>query len=1644
MRTRFFLVVLLASLFFLPTMALASMAAKGGPKPDSLGTTEPVNLANGNLFVPATDVRIPGRGPGLELTRTFNSQVITHFPHGWNTGLGSWVVENGEASGEGGQNWHPKTWGDFELTVKMKTIAQDPEGQPPDLEFYTGWIHFRFQDYNNHYQLLMKTTGAVELVKYYVENGQVERQFWRQQTSFSPFNWNTFTLRMAGGQIVILVNGTTVFNILDPDPLPAGRIGLEAHRSHAHWDDFTLTDLSTGMSHTHIFDDIPNQEGIFGYGWTSNLEMQILEDMPEDSMTMVIREDGREDHFMRNADGSYTAPLGIHDQLSKDAGGYTLRRKDGFTWKFDLQGRLTSVADRNDNVTAISQDTAGRPVTVTDPSGRTLTFTYGANGKVSQMTDPAGRQWLYTYDPANHLTRVTDPLGLTEQYAYDPVTHNMVRLTDKSGAAFQYTYTIDDRVKTQTDPEGKVTAFIWQVPYAGLGGTATTLVTNSLGETWSYRFKLEDEVRPEVHDQIHVITDPYGNTEGFAWDVDKNRIGKTDESDRSVFWEYDAGGNPTKIIQFVPPAGSGKSNVSILQYEPAFNQITALYDPNEHETHYEYDPKGNLVKLWRPFNYVDRVENTYTYDSTGQVLNATDPLGRQTSFGYDAHGSVVSVTDAMGNVTAAVYDILGRPTSMTDAKGNTTRYAWDAGNRLVKITDALGGETLYEYDGNGNVTAVTDPEGHTTRFAYDGVGNLTQVTDPLGNVTRYSWDTADFMHFGTSRLTGMTDPKGNTTHYEYDKRGRLVKVADAKGGVTQYGYDKTTHVTSITDANNHTATFEYDDMERLTRAVDPLGNVTLFSYDRLGHLTSKTNAEGQTTTYLYDELDRVKRITYSDGSTVAYTYDKAGNRTQMADNSAVTVYTYDALNRLTSSYPGLSILAVSYAYDAVGNRLRMENPLVGATTTTYDALNRMTRLTDPQGNSYDFAHDRAGQRTSLRFPNGMTTTYGHDAASRIARLETKNSSLQPLLALAYAYDPAGDLLTLTRGPAGTAGAGTAAYAYDPLHQLIQASYPDGAGDSFTYDPVGNRLTANGTPYLYDAANRLTRAGRMTYAYDKTGNRTAQHGSLNQSMAFTYDGANRLAAVDRAQTLNLSLWPGWNLVANPFLAGPSDIGATLSPLQLPADYDQVSRYNGASGTFEHFVGTVPYDQFNTLDPARGYPLYVTNPAGASVALPQAGPSSAQTVSLNTGWNLIGSPRSEPLSAAQALDPLVQGVDYDSVMEMDPSTGGYRSASTLRPGTAYWLHTLRPAVLTIPATASHAVTYAYDGDGNRVSKTVNGVTTRYLYDGLEILAELDGSSDSVLTSYVHGPGLDELLAVRDHAAGQTLYPLTDHLGSVIALTDSAGAVQATFSYAAFGATRSSTGTAGTRFGFTGRENDPESGLLHYRARAYDPAVGRFLQQDPWPRTPADPRMITMNYLARLSATNHPLPGVGFLSLELPSVLVKYQTSLLAFPLSLNSYVYVLNNPTDFVDPLGLSGKLRIHSYEGDGGLLSGHSWIEYQNDNGTTTTYGTYGNTNGAQGVRGLNTNTELNYPSGAVRETHISDTQETSMMDLINSYSAMGKGGWTYLNPCSSFAANVWNTLTGENLNSRNWLGVSNPRTLAESITQKNGEVSCNK
>jgi len=145
--------------------------------------------------------------------------------------------------------------------------------------------------------------------------------------------------------------------------------------------------------------------------------------------------------------------------------------------------------------------------------------------------------------------------------------------------------------------------------------------------------------------------------------------------------------------------------------------------------------------------------------------------------------------------------------------------------------------------------------------------------------------------------------------------------------------------------------------------------------------------------------------------------------------------------------------------------------------------------------------------------------------------------------------------------------------------------------------------------------------------------------------------------------------------------------------------------------------------------------------------------------------------------------------------------------------------------------NSINYVYDPGGRRIAKSYDGqAVMKYVYDGHHIIAEYDATG-ALVHKYIYGPGVDQPICMIDVAdANATYYYHFDGLGSVIALTDSAGAVTNLYEYSIFGEVSASDPNHPNRFLFTGREFDSETGLYYYRARYYNPYIGRFLQTDP----------------------------------------------------------------------------------------------------------------------------------------------------------------------------------------------------------------------
>jgi RHS repeat-associated protein len=177
-----------------------------------------------------------------------------------------------------------------------------------------------------------------------------------------------------------------------------------------------------------------------------------------------------------------------------------------------------------------------------------------------------------------------------------------------------------------------------------------------------------------------------------------------------------------------------------------------------------------------------------------------------------------------------------------------------------------------------------------------------------------------------------------------------------------------------------------------------------------------------------------------------------------------------------------------------------------------------------------------------------------------------------------------------------------------------------------------------------------------------------------------------------------------------------------------------------------------------------------------------------------------------------------------------------------------------------------TYGYDGMGRREKKIISGSLTEFLYDGVNPVQETSGAT--ILANILPGLGTDEFFNRSDVAAGATSNLLTDALGSTIALADSAGALQTEYTYEPFGRTILTGASSSNPLQYTGRENDGAE-LYHYRARYYQPNLGRFASEDP----------------------------IGLAG-------------------GVNFYAYVLNNPLNLTDPQGLlpGGKADCNYYDG----------------------------------------------------------------------------------------------------------------------------------
>ncbi|WP_243375334.1 RHS repeat-associated core domain-containing protein [Geotalea sp. SG265] len=951
-------------------------------------------------------------------------------------------------------------------------------------------------------------------------------------------------------------------------------------------------------------------------------------------------------------------------------------------------------------------------------------------------------------------------------------------------------------------------------------------------------------------DGTSTLTQKDGTKYNFASSGSINSI--VDRNGNAVTFAYING-----ILSSVTDPAGGRA-----QFTYAANHLTSITDPIGNI--YVFTYSGNMLDS---VSYPDGGTWRYTYDANAFMLTKTDPLGNTTTYTYDGNYRAATATDPEGKVRSVTYPQPGidpiKTTTFTEKDGGVWTYRYDTqAGTLTSKTDPQGGVTFYTYDANGNRLSTILPDGTTTSSTYDGQGNMTSKTDTMGQTTSYAYNS-----FG--QILSITDSQGNATRYTYDAAGNLTSVSDPVGAVSTYTYDGKGNLASMVNPLGQATSFVYDAGGNLISVTDPTGATTSYTYDSAGNMLSQTDASGAVTRYEYNAKSQLVKVTDPQRNATTYTYDLSGNKTSQTDaNGNTTKYEYNYKGQLINTTDALGN-STTYAYSGTGcsscgggiDKLTALTDANGNSTGyQYDPLGKLVNETDPLGNATSYTYDAKGNLTSKTDGNGNPIRYTYDGNGRLLKKNYTDGSDET-----YTYDARGNILTATNKDMGYA------FTYDATGRVTQITDKTGKAISYAYDAAGNKtktVSPDGRTitYSYDKG-RLTNiqdGGNFTFGYDSLGRRSSLTYPNGDATTYVYDKDGNLTSQMHRDS------KGTAIASNSYTLDKigNRLSNTTQDRSISYTYDAIYRLTQALSTTPGYSsstgkgGGIP----NAVQQQKEF--YVYDPVGNRLTS-----HNTKTYVYNKGNQLV-----------------TNGGTYSY-----DRNGNLVSKITVE-GTANYAWDYENRLIKV-ATPTTTAEYTYDPFGRRISKTVTDsgttTTTHYVFDADNVLFEYDDTG-AIGNRYTHGPGIDEHLMV--HTGKDNYYYHADGLGSVVALTDTAGKVVQTYEYDSFGHFKDLKNRVKQPFGFTGREWDRETGLYHNGYRYYDPMEGRFISKDP---------------IVIIGNTYN------------NSSIIEEKQRIRS---TLDPYGYTGNNPINFTDPLGLWRTHPRYGNWGGEGWSGGNSGME----------------------------------------------------------------------------------------------------------------------
>ncbi|MFG2118081.1 putative T7SS-secreted protein [Streptomyces sp. NPDC048710] len=915
--------------------------------------TDPINLATGKMYLPQTDVTLPGVLP-LVLKRRVESGYR----------LGRWF----------GPSWSSTLDQRLEIDAEgVVFVTEDglllayPHPAPglPTLPSHgPRWPLDRVDD---GYTI---TDPGTHRTWHFADRGEDLAVL--EQIDDRNGNWITFEYDAQGTPLAIASSsGQAVRVTSDSGRIVAFHLAATGEELKRYgYTDGNLTEVynSSGLPLRFTYDEAGRITS-----WTDTNDRGYTYEY--DDRHRCIAEGGSAGHMtLRLSYGAPDPESGLRTTTATTGEGHTRRYLINDTWQ------VVAEIDALGATTRYHRDRYHRLLSQTDPLGHTTTFRYDEAGNLTSVIRPDGREARAEYNELGLPVKVVNPDGTVIRQGFDE-RGNRTSVTDPAGQTTHFTYTEAGHLTSVTDPLGNTTRVVCD--RAGL----PLEITDPLGA--STRYERDALGHPTA------ITDPLGATTLLEWSTEGHVTRRTAPDGTTETWTHDGEGNCTSHTD---PIGG----VSRFEYTH-FDLLTARTGPDGVRYEFDHDSELRLTKVTNP----QGLTWTYEYDAAGRLVTETDFDDRTLTYGYDSAGRLTSRRNVLGEVVSFERNELGQVTRK-DAAGQVTTYAYDLTDQLAQASgpdgatltllrdrygrlhsETVDGRTLsYTYDALGRRTSRTTPTGATTTWSYDVVGRSTGMVasgraidftydeagrelsrhiggtialehsfDALGRLTTQSVTGAEgrtvqhraYTYRADGNLIGIDDQLTGSRHFDLDAAGRVTAV-NAAGWTERYAYDEAGNQTQASWPANHPGQEAAGPRTYTGTRITRAGNVR-YEHDALGRITlrqkTRLSRKPDTWRYEWDPEDRLTSVTTPDGTRWRYTYDPLGRRTaklRLASDGETVLervdFTWDAttLCEQTTTSPDLPN-PVTLTWDHQGLRPITQTERITAADTPQDKIN---------------------------------------------------------------------------------------------------------------------------------------------------------------------------------------------------------------------------------------------------------------------------------------------------------------------------------------------------------------------------------------------------------------------------------------------------------------------------------------------------------------------------------------------------------------------------------------------------------------------------------------------------------------------------------------------------------------------------------